>query len=792
MNKKIIPFLVATGLLLGSFGIAAAYTAFLSGQVGTSPTNGFVLQTNGSVSTWVATSSLGISGGSSASTTLLTDNNTFSGINSFTNALSNWAGTWAGHAVSYFQVAGNYLTANAIATSTGETAGNLAYWTSTNGTPALLGKVATTTANCSGTASCSQFTVIGSSPVTITGAGTSASTTLLTDNNTFSGTNVFSNAASTFAGTWQTYSPSHFFVLSDWFATTTIPQITTAANLATVGTITSGVWHGTAIGDSYISSATNWNTAYNNRISSVVYPLSFSSNILSIGTSSATTAGVLSAADWTTFNNKGSGTVTSVGAVYPLSSTGSATPVISSATSSGTSAGVLSAADWTTFNNKQATVSATYPILFSANTISTAISTSTITNLPNLVQTGTITSGTWNGTAIGDSYISSASTWNGKQANLSLLAGSYTNGDVCTYASSGTLLNCNTALPTGTVTSVGLSDANSTLTIGGTPVTTSGTLTATLNLAHANAWTGLATFNNSTSTLFSAGTIWDTGLGAGFVQSSATGLLSSAALTSAQITTACPTCLTAAPTITLTGAVTGSGTGSFATTYAGTLGNTLGGTGQDSHLWNGLAAVNAGVWSALSTTSMKASITGSAGSVANSLSNDGATLTGSSFNGSSAVSNWAINLAHGNTWSALQQFGNATSTLLSAGTIWDTGLGAGAVQSSGTGLLSSGTLTIANGGTGATTCGTSGGVWYYNGSIFVCAANMTYNGATGQLLTVTNASTTNLTAGTYFNSPNLYSNATTTIQSVNGQDLGNGTHGIRVYPGTSTTTIQFY
>jgi hypothetical protein len=112
MNKKIIPFLVATGLLLGSFGIAAAYTAFLSGQVGTSPTNGFVLQTNGSVSTWVATSSLGISGGSSASSTLLTDNNTFSGINSFTNALSNWAGTWAGHAVSYFQVAGNYLTAD--------------------------------------------------------------------------------------------------------------------------------------------------------------------------------------------------------------------------------------------------------------------------------------------------------------------------------------------------------------------------------------------------------------------------------------------------------------------------------------------------------------------------------------------------------------------------------------------------------------------------------------------------------------------------------------------------------
>ena len=35
-----------------------------------------------------------------------------------------------------------------------------------------------------------------------------------------------------------------------------------------------------------------------------------------------------------------------------------------------------------------------------------------------------------------------------RQANLSLLPGTYTNGDMCTYASTGTLLNCNTAIPT--------------------------------------------------------------------------------------------------------------------------------------------------------------------------------------------------------------------------------------------------------------------------------------------------------------------------------------------------------
>ena len=189
----------------------------------------------------------------------------------------------------------------------------------------------------------------------------------------------------------------------------------------------------------------------------------------------------------------------------------------------------------------------------------------------------------------------------------------------------GTVTNGIYNTDTGTVTNTMLAGSianakllNSSITVNGVGIAlgASGTIQAASStlLGDTNTWTKLQGFSNATSTLFSAGALWDTGLGAGFVQSSATGLFSSAALTSAQITTACPTCLTAAPTITLTGAVTGSGTGSFATTYAGTLGNTLGGTGQDSHLWNGLAAVNAGVWSALSTTSMNASITGSAGS----------------------------------------------------------------------------------------------------------------------------------------------------------------------------------
>ena len=50
---------------------------------------------------------------------------------------------------------------------------------------------------------------------------------------------------------------------------------------------------------------------------------------LNVPTASATNRGALSSADWTTFNNKGSGTVTSVTATSPVASSGGATPAIS-------------------------------------------------------------------------------------------------------------------------------------------------------------------------------------------------------------------------------------------------------------------------------------------------------------------------------------------------------------------------------------------------------------------------------------------------------------------------------
>lgn len=73
---------------------------------------------------------------------------------------------------------------------------------------------------------------------------------------------------------------------------------------------------------------------------------------LNVPTASATNRGVLSAADWTTFNSKGSGTVTSVTGTAPVSSSGGATPAISMAAATTSVDGYLTSTDWNTFNSK--------------------------------------------------------------------------------------------------------------------------------------------------------------------------------------------------------------------------------------------------------------------------------------------------------------------------------------------------------------------------------------------------------------------------------------------------------
>jgi hypothetical protein len=94
---------------------------------------------------------------------------------------------------------------------------------------------------------------------------------------------------------------------------------------------------------------------------------SVDTNTFNLPTASAINRGALSSADWTTFNSKGNGTVTSVQAITlgttgtDLSSSvanGNTVPVITLnvPTASAANRGALSSADWSTFNGKQATL----------------------------------------------------------------------------------------------------------------------------------------------------------------------------------------------------------------------------------------------------------------------------------------------------------------------------------------------------------------------------------------------------------------------------------------------------
>ena len=110
---------------------------------------------------------------------------------------------------------------------------------------------------------------------------------------------------------------------------------------------------------------------------------------ISMAAATGSVNGYLTSTDWTTFNNKGSGTVTSVAALTlgttgtDLSSTvatGTTTPVITLQvpTASATNRGALSAADWTTFNNK-GSGTVTSASVVSANGFAGTVATATTT-----------------------------------------------------------------------------------------------------------------------------------------------------------------------------------------------------------------------------------------------------------------------------------------------------------------------------------------------------------------------------------------------------------------------------
>jgi hypothetical protein len=276
---------------------------------------------------------------------------------------------------------------------------------------------------------------------------------------------------------------------------------------------------------------------------------------LNLPSASAANRGLLTAADWTTFNSKGSGTVTSVTGTSPVVSSGGTTPAISLAASYGdtqnpyaskTANYILAAPSGTagvpTF---RAIVSADIPTL-NQNTTGTAVnitatSNSTLTTLSALSLPGSQVSGNISGNAAnvtGTVAIANGGTGaTTAAAAYNALTPLTTTGDIVYEASAGTaarlpigttgqVLSVVAGVPSwttssgsGTVTSVAAT-VPSFLSVTGSPITSSGTLAISYSgtaLPIANGGT------NSTATPTAGGVTYGTGTAIAYTAAGTTG-----------------------------------------------------------------------------------------------------------------------------------------------------------------------------------------------------------------------------------------------------------------------------
>jgi hypothetical protein len=210
--------------------------------------------------------------------------------------------------------------------------------------------------------------VTGTSPVVSSGGTTPAismpaATTSVSGYLTSTDWNTFNNKGS---GTVTSVSGTTGRITSTGGAT---PVIDLASGIATAGTTGSSTLIPVVTIDTY-GRVTSITTAANPQgtVTSVtgtapVVSSGGATPAISMAAATSSVNGYLTSTDWTTFNNKGSGTVTSVAALTlgttgtDLSSTvatGTTTPVITLnvPTASASNRGALSSTDWSTFNNK--------------------------------------------------------------------------------------------------------------------------------------------------------------------------------------------------------------------------------------------------------------------------------------------------------------------------------------------------------------------------------------------------------------------------------------------------------
>ena len=212
--------------------------------------------------------------------------------------------------------------------------------------------------------------------------------------------------------------------------TITFPNATgsviTTGNLTSItstGTIASGTWQGTAIADSYISSATTWNTAYTDRnkwdggATGLTAATGRTSLGLDIGTNVQAYNATLSAVAAGTYT--GTNTITTLGTVGTgtWQGTAIADTYISSATTwntastdrfkwDGGATGLVAATGRTSLGLAIGSDVQGY------NATLATVAGGTYTGSTSITTLGTVGTGTWQGTAIADTYISSATTWN--------------------------------------------------------------------------------------------------------------------------------------------------------------------------------------------------------------------------------------------------------------------------------------------------------------------------------------------------------------------------------------------
>ena len=240
-------------------------------------------------------------------------------------------------------------------------------------------------------------------------------------------TGITSFSTSTTRGVFSATSSLTYDSVNGVFGiSTSTLDLTTLDNLYSIGTITSGVWNGTTIGDSYLTKSGDWTGTFDGQEGSYYLDRANHTGMqLSSTISDFTTNARGLFSSLATGLNYTSGT-----GVFSLTS-GYGIPLAASTT------------NWDTAYANRIT-SATSPLSISSNVIS--ISTSTlglttsdvpegsrlyyttdrfdtrlaattslpnITTLANLYSIGTITSGVWNATTIGDAYLTKSGDWTG-------------------------------------------------------------------------------------------------------------------------------------------------------------------------------------------------------------------------------------------------------------------------------------------------------------------------------------------------------------------------------------------